>query len=200
MKTSARCFLSVSLLVAGSVALSGCGRSSSKATNISYRPLGICRGYETAAGPVTAGPNKGFAVFKIETVDNTKDDDSFIFAPARLFVNQSPPVLALGSANRRFVHPDSRFDQTMGLKSASETTLAAGEKRAFGSIVLIPLNIADPSGGAEANKFSFELAYDTGEGEKGEQQNVNDGIVFTITSPADAKWSVVENCKDLALK
>jgi hypothetical protein len=200
MKTSARCFWSVPIFVAGSIALSGCGGGSSKPTNISYRPLGICHGYETAAGPINAGPNKSFAVFKIESVNNTKDDSSFIFAPARLFVNQSPPVLAAGSANRRFVRPDARFAQTMGFTSASETTLAAGEKRDFNSIVLIPLNITDPSGGAEANKFSFELAYDTGEGEKGEQQNVNDGIVFTITSPADAKWSVVENCKELAFK
>lgn len=201
MKTSALCFLTVPMLVAGSIALSGCGRGSSKPTNISYRPLGICKGYETPAGPVTAGANKGFAVFKIESVDNTKFDGSFIFAPVRLFVNQSPPVLAAGSANRRFVHTDSRFAQTMGFTSIpEETTLAAGEKREINSIVLIPLNLKNPSGGAEANQFSFELAYDTGEGEKGEQQNVNDGIVFTVTNPSDAKWTVIENCKELSFK
>jgi len=201
MATQTKWFLSLPTLVAGSIALAGCGGpSSSNPTIISYRSVGLCKGYETPDGPVTAGANKGFAVFKIESVDNTKYASSFTFAPERLFVNQSPPVLALGTANRRFVHPDPRFAQTMGFTSASETTLAAGEKRDFNSIVLIPLNITDPSGGAEANKFSFELAYDTGEGEKGEQQNVNDGIVFTITSPADAKWSVVENCKELAFK
>jgi hypothetical protein len=200
MKTSTMCFLPVPMLVTGAMALSGCGRSSSNPTNISYRPAGICKGYETPAGPITAGANKGFAVFKVETVENTKFDNDFIFAPERLFVNQSPPVLAAGSANRRFVYPDPRFAQAMGFTSIPETTVPAGEKRDINSVVLIPLGINNPSGGAEANQFSFELAYDTGYGEKGEQRNVNEGIVFTITSPPGAKWPVVENCKDLPLK
>jgi hypothetical protein len=200
MKTSTMYFLSVPMLVAGSIALFGCGRSSSNPTNISYRPVGICKGYETPAGPITTGANKGFAVFKIESVDNTKYDGSFTFFPERLFVNQSPPVLAAGTANRRFVHPDPRFAQSMGFTSIPQTTIAAGEKRDINSVVIIPLDINNPTGGAEANQLSFELAYDTGTGERGDQQNVNEGIVFTITNPPDAKWSVVENCKELSFK
>jgi hypothetical protein len=93
MATPTKWFLSVPMLVAGSIALSGCGgRSSSNPTIISYRPVGICKGYETPDGPVTAGANKGFAVFKIESVDNTKYASSFTFAPERLFVNQSTRV------------------------------------------------------------------------------------------------------------
>ncbi len=200
MKTSTMCFLSVPMLVAGSIALSGCGRNSSSATNISYRPVGICKGYEAPAGPIVAGTNKGFAVFKIESVDNTKYDSSFTFAPERLFVNQSPPVLALGTGNRRFAKPDPRFAQTMGFTSIPETTVPAGEKRDINSVVIIPVAINNPSGGAEANQFSFELAYDTGVGDKGDQQNVNEDIVFTVTNPPDAKWSLVENCKELSFK
>ena len=63
-----------------------------------------------------------------------------------------------------------------------------------------PLGINNPSGGAEANQFSFELAYDTGSGQRGEQQNINEGIVFTITKAPDATWSVVENCKELSFE
>ena len=200
MKTSTMCFLSVPMLVAGSLVLSGCGLGSSNSTNIFYRPVGICKGYESPAGPITAGANKGFAVFKIESVDNTKYGSSFTLAPERLFVNQSPPVLAAGSANRRFVYPDPRFAQTMGFTSIPQTTIPAGEKLDINSVVIIPLGINNPSGGAEANQFSFELAYDTGSGQRGEQQNVNEGIVFTITNPPDAKWSVVENCKELSFK
>jgi hypothetical protein len=200
MKTSAMSFLSVPMLVAGSLALSGCGRSSSEPTNISYRPVGICKGYEAPAGPITAGANKGFAVFKIESVDNTKYGSSFTFFPERLFVNQSPPVLAAGTANRRFVHPDPRFAQTMGFTSIPQTTIPAGEKLDINSVVTIPIGINAPSAGAEANQFSFELAYDTGTGDRGDQLNVNEGIVFTITNPPDAKWSVVENCKELSFK
>ena len=192
--------MSVSLLVAASLALSECGRSSNNHTNISYRPIGLCKGYETPAGFVTAGPGKGFAVFKLETIDNTKYESSFIFAPERLFVNQSPPVLALGTANRRFVHPDARFAQAMGYKSILETHVAAGEKADINSLVIIPVNINNPNGGAEANQFSFELAYDTGSGDKGDQQNVNEGVVFSMTPPPDAKSSVAENCKVLSFK
>jgi hypothetical protein len=75
-----------------------------------------------------------------------------------------------------------------------------GGRKARHHIVIIPLGVNNPSGGAEANQFSFELAYDTGTGERGDQQNVNEGIVFTITNPPDAKWSVVENCKELSFK
>lgn len=200
MKTSTLCFLSAPMLVAGSIALSGCGRSSSNPTNISYRPVGICKRYETPDGPITAGANNGFAVFKIESVDNTKFGSSFTFSQERLFVNQSPPVLEIGSANRRFVHPDPRFSKTMGFTSIPQTTIPAGEKLDINSVVIIPIGINNPSGGAEDNQFSFELAYDTGSGERGEQQNVNEGIVFTITNPPDAKWSVVENCKELSFK
>ena len=200
MKTSTMCFLSIPMLVAGSIALSGCGRSSSSPTNISYRQVGICKGYETPAGPITAAANEGFAVFKIESVDNTKYGSSFTFSPERLFVNQSPPVLAAGSANRRFVYPDPRFAQTLGFTSIPQTTIPAGEKLDINSVVTIPIGINNPSGGAEANQFSFELAYDTGTGDRGDQLNVNEGIVFTITNPPDAKGSVVENCKELSFK
>ncbi len=201
MKTSTKWFLSILMLVVGSFALSGCSdRSASNPIIISYRPVGLCKGYETPDGPVSAGANKGFAVFKIESLGNTKSDSSFTFAPERLFVNQSPPVLALGTANRRFVHPDPRFAKTMGLTNIPEITLATGEKRDINSVVIIPLTINNPDGGAEANQFSFELAYDTGVGDKGDQQNVNEDIVFSITSPPDAKWSVVENCNVLSFK
>jgi hypothetical protein len=197
MKTSSMRWFAVSVLVAESIALSSCGQSSSHTARILYRPLGICKGYETPAGLVTAGPNKGFAVFSIESVDNANNDTSFTLAPERLFVTQSPPILAAGSANRRFVYPDPRFAQAMGFTKIPETTVPAGEKLDINGVIIIPLDISNPNGGAEANQFSFELAYDTGAGEKGDQQNVNDGIVFTMTKPPDAKWSLVENCNAL---
>src|SRR5208337_969508 len=159
MKTSAMCFLSVSMLVAGSIALSGCGRSPSNPTNISYQQVGICKGYETPDGPVTLGANRGFAVFKIESVDNTKYDDDFVLAPARLFVNQFMPAQAEGSVSkwyRRFVHPEPRFAQIMGYTSVPETTILKGAKLDINSFVLIPISINNSTGVAEANQFSFK--------------------------------------------
>jgi len=213
MKTSAMCFLSVSMLVAGSIALSGCGRSPSNPTNISYQQVGICKGYETPDGPITAGTNRGFAVFKIESVDNTKFDDDFVLAPARLFVNQFMPAQAEGSVAkwyRRFGRVDPRFAQTMGVTSVPETKIPPGAKLDINTFVIIPISINKPSSEAEANQFGFELAYDSGgeaaydaaTGERGSQSQpgVNEGIVFTKTNPPGMKWSVIEDCKELSYK
>jgi hypothetical protein len=135
MKISTMSFLTIPMLVAGSIALSGCGRSSSNPTNISYRQVGICKGYETPAGPITAAANEGFAVFTIESVDNTKYGSSFSLTPERLYVNQSTPAQEAGQVsnwNRRFVHPDPRFAQTMGFASIPQTTIPAELCRKLG--------------------------------------------------------------------
>ena len=214
MKTSTLWFLSIPMLAAGSMALSGCGRSPRNPTLISYHEVGICKGYETPDGPITAGVNKGFAVFKIETVDNTKFDDDFVLAPARLFVNQFMPAQADGSIAkwyRRFGRPDQRFAQTMGVTSVPETKIPPGAKLDVNTFVTIPISIDNPGGEAEVNPFNFELAYDFGDveaaydaatGERGgqSQHGVNEGIVLVKTSPPDAKYSVVENCKELSFK
>lgn len=193
-------FVSVQMLAAVSVALFGCGRNSSHPINIAYQPVGICRAYETRDGRINAGASNGFAVFKIESLDNTEGELDFVFAPERLFVNQSPPVLVAGTLNRRFVRADPRFARALGFAPVPEIPLAVGEKREVNSIVYIPLAINDLNGGAEANQFSFELAYDTGFGDKGDQENVNEGVSFTIIKPANPKWAVVENCRELAFK
>jgi hypothetical protein len=200
MKTSTMCFLSIPALVAGMVTLSGCGRSSSNPTNVSYRQVGICKGYETPAGPVTAG-DQGFAVFKIEAVDNTKFGSSFSLTPERLYVNQSSPEQAAGNLwnwNRRFAHPDPRFAQTMGFTSIPRTTVPAGEKRDISGFVVIPIGTNNPTGGPEATQYNFDLVYDTGSSDRGDQQSISEGMIFTKTNLPGTKWPVVENCKELS--
>jgi hypothetical protein len=81
MRPSNTSILSVSLLISGSIALSGCGRG---ATTVSYRQAGICKAYDTASGPVRARSDEAFAIFKIEAVDNTKPSESFDFDPTHL--------------------------------------------------------------------------------------------------------------------
>ena len=58
---------------------------------ISYHQVGICKGYDTAAGSVTTRSDEAFAIFKIEAVDNTKPSGSFDFDPTHLYVDQSTP-------------------------------------------------------------------------------------------------------------
>jgi hypothetical protein len=89
MRLSNTCLLSVSLVISGSIALPDAARSA--AISISYHQVGICKGYDTAAGPVTTRSDEAFAIFKIEAVDNTKPRESFDFDPTHLYVDQSTP-------------------------------------------------------------------------------------------------------------
>ena len=69
------------LLVAIAVALGGLAAPAfaGETIAISYHQVGICKGYDTAAGPVTARSDEAFAIIKIEAVDNTKPSGSFDF-------------------------------------------------------------------------------------------------------------------------
>jgi hypothetical protein len=72
------------------IALSGCGRrSATNPTIISYSEVGVCKSYATLTGnEEKAKPS--FAIFKIETVDNTKQSSPFNLDPERFFVDQTP--------------------------------------------------------------------------------------------------------------
>ena len=203
METSRLYFLAVPVLIAVSM-LSGCGRGSGQPTNISYRQVGICKSFTAASGPVTSKSGEGFAIFKIETIDN-KSNKPFAFDPKLLYVDQSTPEQKgahIWDWNRRFVATDSRIPKGLGVSSAPESTIPEGGKLDVNSFVVIPLGVNNPSGGPEANQYAFELAYDSGTSETTErgQIHVSEGMVFTKTNTPDTKWTVVENCKELALK
>jgi hypothetical protein len=209
MKPSTLCLLSVPVLVAGSLTLSGCGRSTSAPTVVSYHQVGICKTYETPSGAEEAKANEGFAIFKIETVDNSKYNDVFNFDPGRFYVNQSTAQQTSGnqyehgsvySWNRRFVNKDPRFGKALGVKYIADATIPKGEKIDDAGFALIPLATNNPTGGPEAEQLNFQLAYDTGTSDRGSVQSVNEGMILTKTNPPDAKYTVVENCKELALK
>jgi hypothetical protein len=204
METSRLYLLSIPAFVALSM-LSGCGRGSKQPTNISYSQVGICKSFATASGPVTSKADEGFAVFKIETVDNTKSNKAFAFDPKLLYVDQSTPeqhVKQLWEWDRRYTSTDSRFPQTMGISLAPETTIPAGGKLDVNGFLVIPLGINNPSGGPEEYKLAFELVHDSGTSENtaSGQIRLSEGIVFNKTNAAETKWTVVENCKELPLK
>lgn len=201
MNRSRICFGSV--LIAGSIALSGCGRGTANPTAISYKQVGICKTYDTPSGPKTTRDGEGFAIFKVETIDNSRYSSVFVFDPMRLYVNQSTPEqLAKGvyNWNRRFVNPDPRFAQNLGYKEILRTSVPASGKIDLNSFVVIPIGTDNPTGGPEENKFNFILAYDSGTDDRGNIQNVSEGISFVRDNAPDTKWTVVENCKELPLK
>jgi hypothetical protein len=203
METSRLYFLAVPVLIAVSM-LSGCGRGSGQPTNISYRQVGICKSFATPSGPVTSRADEGYAVFKIETLDNTKSNKAFAFDPKLLYIDQSTPeqhAKQLWEWDRRYASPDPRFPQSLGISLAPETTVAAGGNLDVNSFVVIPLGVNNPSHGPEANKFAFQLLYDSGNSENtaSGQIRVSEGMVFNKTNAADNS-TVVENCKELALK
>src|SRR6202023_3028401 len=146
MRPSTKCILSVSLLIPGSIALPDAARSA--AFSISHQQVGICKGYDTAAGPWTTRSDEAFAIFKIEAVDNTKPSGSFDFDPTHLYVDQSTPEQkakkAVWDKNRRFVYPDQRFARNMGVSSAVETTIPGGTKLEINGIAVVPVGINNP--------------------------------------------------------
>ncbi|MGA7384391.1 MAG: hypothetical protein WBW81_06785 [Methylocella sp.] len=185
--------------------LSGCGRGSGQPTNISYRQVGICKSFTAASGPVVSKADEGYAVFKIETVDNTKSNKAFAFDPKLLYVDQSTPeqhAKQLWEWDRRYASMDARFSQGLGVSSAPETTIPAGGKLDVNGYIFIPLGINNPSHGPEENKFAFQLLHDSGTSENtaSGQIRISEGIVFNKINAADTKGTVVENCKELALK
>ena len=204
METSRLYLLAVPVLIAVSM-LSGCGRGSGQPTNISYRQVGICKRFTAPSGPVVSKSDEGYAFFKIQTVDNTKANKAFAFDPKLLYVDQSTPerhAKQLWEWDRRYASVDSRIPQSLGISLAPETTIPAGGRLDVNGFLVIPLGINNPSHGPEENKFAFQLLHDSGTSENtaSGQIRVSEGIVFTKTNAADTKWTVSENCKDLALK
>jgi len=223
MRPTTTSILSVSLLISGSIALPECAWGA--AISISYHQVGICKGYDTAAGPVKARSDEAFAIFKIEAVDNTKPSGSFDFDPTHLYVDQSTPEQkakrAVWDKNRRFLYPDQRFAQNMGVSSAMETTIPEGTKREINGFAVVPLGINNPTAGPEARQYSFDLVYDTWSTDEHEA-NGPGGSFFWIfalgdtlfggpklgsetidlikTNPSETRWSVTDNCKALSLK
>jgi hypothetical protein len=221
MRPSNTSILPVSILILGSIALPDAARSAT----ISYHQVGICKGYDTPAGLVTARSDEGFAIFKIEAVDNTKTSGSFDFDPTHLYVDQSTPEQkakkAVWDKNRRFVYPDPRFAQNMSVSSAVEITIPEGTKREINGFAVVPLGINNPSSGPEANQYSFDLVYDTWSTDEHEA-NGPGGSFFWIfalgellfggptlgsknidlikTNPSETRWSVTDNCKALSFK
>jgi hypothetical protein len=204
METSRLCFLSVPVVIALSM-LSGCGKSSSQPAVISYRQIGICKGFEAASGPVVSKADEGYAFFKIDSVDNTKSNKVFAFDPKLIFIDQSTPerhTRQLWEWDRRFASTDSRIPQSLGISLAPESTIPAGGKLNNNGYVVIPLGTNNPSGGPANQSLVFGLEYDSGTSENtaSGQIRISEGIVFDRTNADDYKPAVIENCKDLALK
>jgi hypothetical protein len=196
MNTSNISVLSVPMLVAGSIALSGCGgRSAANPTTISYSQVGICKSYNTLTGDVMkAKPNEGFAIFKIETIDNTKQSSPLNLDPERMYVDQTTAEKkekSLSFQNRRFMDANPRFAQAMGVTGLARAAFPANQKTAVNSFVIVPLGLENQTGG------SFDLMYDT---TTTEVQTGSKDVVLKKANPADTKYPVVENCKELAYK
>ncbi|WP_036260463.1 hypothetical protein [Methylocapsa aurea] len=189
------------MLVTLSISLSGCDRGPEPAANISFSQIGLCKGYDASSGPVTAGADEAFAIFKIQSVDNSKPAKGFFFDPALLYVDQSSPQQKAGNVwewNRRFVTTDPRFAQALGVTAAGQVTVSKGEKAEINGFVVVPVGVNNPTGGPVDKQYAFDFVYDTGSSAKGEEK-LSEGVVFTkLNSPATT--SVVANCKALALK
>jgi hypothetical protein len=201
MKPSTISILSVPLLAAGSIALSGCGQHASKPTVITYHQVGICKSYETSAVQ-NAKPDEGFGVFKIESVDNSNNGSSFYFDPVRFYVNQSTKEQQgnIYAQNRRFMVPDLRIGEALGVKYVDKITIPNGGKVDDVGFILIALGTNNPSAAAGGDPLNFNVTFDTGTGDRGGFDSVAEGIQIVKTNPPDTKYTIIENCKELPLK
>jgi hypothetical protein len=86
----------------------------------------------------------------------------------------------------------------MGVKYVAEVNVPAGGKLDDAGFALISLATNNPTGIPEADKYDFQLIYDTGSDDRGNIKSVSEGIIFVRTNPANTKWSVIENCKELS--
>lgn len=202
MKTSYIAMLSIPMLVAGSIALSGCGKRSAKnPTMISYSQVGICKSYATQTGDEEkAKPNEGLVIFKIESVDNSKQSDAFNLDPVRFYVDQTPADMMqknLSFHTRRFMNADPRFEKAMGVQGLARAVFPANQKSDVNSFIIVPVRTDSALGGAQGNQYSYDLTYDT---TTTEAQWGTMEVVTTKTNPADTKYTVVENCKELSYK
>ena len=202
MKTSNISILSVSMLVAGSIAVSGCGkRSADNPTKISYSQVGVCKSYAAQTGnEQKAKPDEGFVVFKIETIDNSKQNSPFYLDPERLMIDQTTAEFQqkdISRRSRRFIDADPRFVQAMGVKGLARAAFPANQKTDVNSFVMVPLRLDIGLGGPNAKQYSFDLVYDT---TTTEVQVGTKDVVTTKTNADVPKFPVVENCKELAYK
>lgn len=202
METSRACFLALSAVIAAAT-LSGCGRGSDSPVKVTYRQVGICKGFETGSGPLMAKADEGYAFFKFETVENPSSK-AFVFDPKLLFVDQSTAEQKAGQVwewNRRYATTDSRFKQ-LGIPLAAETTIPAGGKADINAFVVVPLGIDNPSKGPESDKFAFDVVYDSmnSENTASGQIRISEGMLFNKTNASQKDWTVVEDCKDVNFK
>jgi hypothetical protein len=200
MKTSNIAIWTAPLLAASAIALSGCGqRSASNPTAISYRQIGVCKTWTSPAGTEEkAHSDEIYAIFKIESVDNTKPSNNFTFDPQRFYVNQSTAeqmTKNLSYQNRRFIEGGPRFAQAMGVKAPGEmTNVKGGEKLDVNAYVIAAVSPNLPADKPPVGN-SFDLTYDMTTAH--EQSQTSEGIVMAKTN-AGAAVPVVESCKELA--
>ena len=215
-------------LVAMTIALGGLAAPAFAGETIAiyYHQGGLCKGYDTAAGPVATRSDETLLSSKSKPLDNTKPSGSFDFDPTHLSVDQSTPAQkakkAVWDKNRRFVYSDPRLAQNMGVSSAAETTIPASTKLEINGFAVVPLGINNPGGGLEANQYSFDLVYDTWSTDEHENNGPGGGLFFIVvmveslfggpkelgsktidlikTNPAETRWSVTDNCKALSFK
>ena len=123
--------------------------------------------------------------------------------------------------SRHFMIRDPRFAQAMGVTDVARAAFPANEKVDVNSFVIVPVALNNPSGGPEANKYSFDLVYDTWSTSEHEANGPGGGFFFIFamgeslfggpklgsktidlikTNPSETRWSVTDNCKALSFK
>jgi len=202
MKTSTIAIWTAPLLAAGAITLSGCGqRSPTNPTTISYEQVGVCKMWAEPTGfEQKVRANELFAIFKIDSIDNSKPSSEFGFDPERMYVNQSTEEQLkknLSFQTRQFMVADPRFAKAMGVSPPHRATVPGNQKVDVNAYFLVPVAPDLPADKPPVGN-SYELTYDT-TNPIDQWQSASSGIVMTKTNPG-ATFNAVESCKELAYK
>lgn len=202
MKTSILCLLSAPFILGAAVAVSGCDKAPVAQTTITYRQVGLCKSYNTAKGPVSAPADQAFAIFKVESVDNTKTEKFFFLDPSLFYVDQSTTAQKAGKvidSNRRLASMDTK-SAPAGSGVSPKGLVKKGDKLDVNAYAVALVATNNPSGGPDAEKYDFQLIYDDW---NPEYQSYREGFVskihMTKTNPGGSTYSVVDDCKTIAL-
>ena len=203
MKTSKIAIWTLLPLAAGATALSGCGkRSAANPTAINYSQVGVCKSWPTSGTEYQkARADEIFAVFKIDSVDNSKPSSEFGFDPERLFVDQSTAAQKTKNLSfqvRRFIVSDPRFALAMRVSRPERATVPANQKLDVNGFFIVPVSTNLPEDKPPVGN-AYDLIYDTTNPIEQWQQGAGD-IIMAKANPQGATFTPVEDCRELAYK
>ncbi|MGH7270699.1 MAG: S53 family peptidase, partial [Polyangiaceae bacterium] len=164
----------------------GCASSAPPVT-ITYHQTGACVVDDVDPNNVfTSGPNRAYAIFGIEGIDNSQGTTAFTFDPAKLFIAQPTGLNYFDSSLAIYKNLFVSF-------AAIQDTIGAGTDRQYGpsadGATTVTTSTAD--GAVEANQTSYLLNYT--------QQHFDPPVTLVKSNASQTSFGDSEDCSAIVL-